>query len=304
MASEHAAAVSLTSLRKNCSRLSSVVRRTFGGRTNDSSPPSVEASPQPPASSTSPASAWFWEHYSESATEILEFLGGDDIRLGGKRVADIGCGDGIIDLGVAHKAQPEMLVGFDVNLTDTVHLLEQARTEGVADRLPACLDFRECRPRQLPYDDDAFDVVFTWSAFEHMADPTAVLSEVRRVLRPFGTLMLQLWPFFHSEHGAHLEEWFPEGFVQLLKEPEEIEREMRERTEGDDQWMEYKLREFHNLNRITVDQLQDALLANGFRVAKLELLTHAVHIPVELARHPLSLLGLAGVKLLASLDWA
>jgi hypothetical protein len=46
---------------------------------------------------------WFTEHFDEAAGKILDFLDGDGISLEGRRVGDIGCGDGIIDLGVALK---------------------------------------------------------------------------------------------------------------------------------------------------------------------------------------------------------
>ncbi len=59
--------------------------------------------------------------------------------------------------------------------------------------------------------------------------------------------------------------------------------------------------EYESLNRITLDQLHNAILAAGMTVTKLELLTSAVHIPVDLGHMPLSLLGVGGVKLLAIL---
>jgi ubiquinone/menaquinone biosynthesis C-methylase UbiE len=254
-----------------------------------------ESTPQEPPN-------WFWEHYDVTAREIVAFLAGDGISLTGARVADIGCGDGIIDLGLMHQARPAALVGFDVNVVERRRLLEHAMAAGAAEELPASLEFRQCGERTLPADDASFDVVVTWSAFEHISDPAAVFGEIRRVLRPHGTLMLQLWPFYHSQHGAHLEEWYPEGFVQFTKPVDEVDAEVRGWA-ADAEWADYKLHEFRNLNRITLDDLQQALLSQGFRVAKLELLSHAVHIPLQLAREPLSLLGVAGVKLLATTQW-
>jgi 2-polyprenyl-3-methyl-5-hydroxy-6-metoxy-1,4-benzoquinol methylase len=61
---------------------------------------------------------WFREHFDEAAQAILDFFAGDGIELDGKRVADIGAGDGIIDLGLALKGTPTRLVGFDIVETD------------------------------------------------------------------------------------------------------------------------------------------------------------------------------------------
>jgi len=244
-------------------------------------------------------SAWFAEHYKDAADQIIDFLAGDGISMTGRQVADVGCGDGIIDLGVAHKAEPARLVGFDVLPTDTDWLAERARAEGVCEALPAGLEFRTCGPRALPADDDSFDFVFTWSAFEHVEDPVAVFREIHRVLRPGGILMLQIWPLYNSEHGAHLWQCIPDRFVHLIKSAEEIEAEVRATTRYPQETTDEFLEVFDTLNRVTLDDLQRAMLAASLRVAKLEIQSESVHIPPELARRSLSQLGISGVKLLA-----
>ena len=245
------------------------------------------------------SSEWFWEHYDDAADQIISFLAGDGLSLTGKDVADVGCGDGIIDLALAQKAAPASFVGFDVR-PSTGDMLAKARAEGVAEELPPQLRFETSQQTRLPAGDDSFDFVVTWSTFEHVQEPAALLRDVHRVLRPGGILMLQLWPFYHSEHGSHLWQWFSDGFVQLRSSPPEIERAVRGNPGPDPPWAEEMLEEFRTLNRITLDGLQSALHSARFAVRKLELLTHAIHIPPELERYPLSLLGVAGVKLLAS----
>jgi len=254
-----------------------------------------------PTRETRSSAQWFAEHYHDAADAVLAFFAEAGIDLAGRSVADIGAGDGTIDLGVAVKGRPERLVGFDVVETDMAALAAMARREGVVARLPENLEFRTSRARSLPAEDDSFDLAFSWSTFEHVTEPTALLREVRRVLRPHGVLMIQIWPFFHSQHGSHLWHWFPEGFVQLLRDEADIEAAVRRRLGPDPEWAEVLLAEFRSCNRLTLDGLQAALLAAGFHVAKLELLTEPVHVPPELERYPLSQLGVAGVKLLAGI---
>jgi SAM-dependent methyltransferase len=242
---------------------------------------------------------WFAEHHAGAAQEIIDFLGGDGITLEGRRVADVGSGDGVIDLGLVQRAAPAALVGFDIVPTNAATLLERARTYGVADELPPALSFAHSEPARLPAPDASFDVVVSWSAFEHIADVGAVLREVRRVLRPDGVFFLQLWPFFYSPLGSHLWEWCPEPYHHLAEPAEETRR--RVRTSGHEpEFAEMMLREFGTLNRITVDELGAALLASELAVRKLELLPACSHVPAAALRHPLSALGVSGVKLLAT----
>lgn len=252
-----------------------------------------------PTEAPPPASPWNEESYGTAVDEVVEFFGEEGIDLRGTRVADIGCGDGVMDLGLAQRAGPELLVGYDIAPVDTDSLLARARAQGVAEELPPNLRFDLCEPERLPGEDDGFDYIFSWSAFEHVVRPVPVLKEVRRILRPEGTLMIQLWPFFHSKHGSHLWDWFPDGFGQLLHFPAEVERRVLAEPERGPGWTSHLLEAFHELNRITLDDLHRALLLGGFTVTKLQLLSEPFHVPEELAHLPLGVLAISGVKLLA-----
>lgn len=252
------------------------------------------------AAERDPESTWFWDHYEQAASEIVEFLARAGVSLNQKHVADVGCGDGFMALGVVNHGHPARLVGFDIVLTDTEHLLRRALAEGAASSLPPALSFVKSTPLRLPADDCEFDVVCTWSAFEHIADPLAVLREIRRVLKRDGALFLQLWPFYFSDRGSHLWEWFPEPFHHLRDSSEVIVDAMRQSSVGGQERSEYMINEFRSLNRITLGELQDALIGSGFDIVRFELLTQLVAVPAELARSfRLSDLGISGVKLLA-----
>lgn len=246
------------------------------------------------------ANTWFRDHYDEAATKVVEFLALDGISLESKEVADIGAGDGIIDLGLVHKGRPSRLVAFDVNAVDPGDLLAAAMAEGVCDALPPALEFSVAGPTSLPAEDASFDVVVTWSAFERSADPLGVLREARRILRDDGCLFLQVWPFYHSQFGSHLRDWFPEGWEQLQRPGEEIEALVRASDLHGPEWVDVMLGEFAELNKVTVDDLGVALAEAGFDVRRLNLLSRSVPVPSMVAsRHPLSVLGIEGVELLA-----
>ncbi len=246
------------------------------------------------------ANTWFRDHYEEAAARVVEFLAMDGITLEGKQVADIGAGDGILDLGLAHKGRPQRLVAFDLNAMSLDDLLAAAIDEGVCDALPPSLEFVVSGTTSIPVEDRSFDIVVSWSAFEHIADPLGVLREVRRVLRDDGCLFLQVWPFYHSQFGSHLRDWFPQGWEHLEHPADEIEAIVRSSDLHAAEWADVMLREFGELNKVTVDDLGGALLEAGFDVRRLNLLTRAVAVPPSAAsRHALSVLGIEGVELLA-----
>jgi ubiquinone/menaquinone biosynthesis C-methylase UbiE len=256
--------------------------------------PAEKAQPEPAADRK-----WFFDHYDEAAGIAVDFLSAAGVALEGRTVADIGSGDGIIDLGIAHKGRPARLVGYDLRRTDASILRERARLHRVAEELPKALEFEESGLVRTPAPDDTFDVVISWSAFEHVQEPVMMFTEIRRILKPSGVLFLQLWPFWFSQKGSHLWDWFDLGFHHLLQHEDDILDVIRNSSRHPEDVSEYMIDEFRHLNRITVDELQRAMLAGGLAVRRFQLMSHLVDVPAAALRYPLSDLGISGVQLLA-----
>lgn len=241
---------------------------------------------------------WFREHYEDAPAQILDLLAADGFSLEGKDVADVGCGDGVIDLGVVHRGRPAMLVGYDIRPVDIEGLVAAATAAGIEQPLPDNLNFMVSEADRIPAVNDSFDIVYSWSVFEHVDKPVQMLSEIRRILRPDGVLFLQLWPFFYSQHGGHLWPHYDEGFPHLRRRTEAVLEDVglafgTDPTRSADD-------EYRSLNRLTLDGLQLALLAAGFQIGRAELITNTLHLDRELMRYRLSDLLIGGVKLLAS----
>jgi ubiquinone/menaquinone biosynthesis C-methylase UbiE len=273
--------------------------RTLRGGDN---PPPTSVSEPPTTPARTPQSQWFWDHYETAAGQVIETFAAEGISLTDRAVADVGCGDGIIDLGILHKARPRRLVGFDLNLTDTGHLTRLASEEGVGTSDWDGLSFERSEVARLPAEDGAFDFVTSWSAFEHISRPTDVLREIRRILADGGAFFLQLWPFYYSAKGSHLWEWFPEDHHHLQRAESEIVAELHASDLKPTDWTQMMAREFQHLNRITVEELQRSVLSAGFVVRRLELLTSPTRLTPELGRYSWLDLGVSGIKLIATRD--
>jgi SAM-dependent methyltransferase len=106
-------------------------------------------------------------------------------RYRGKRVLEIGCGMGTD--GSQFAAAGADYVGVDL----TEAAVGLARENLALRGLPG-----ECiatNAEQLPFPDASFDHVYSFGVIHHTSDPSAVLEQVKRVLRPGGTLTVMLY---------------------------------------------------------------------------------------------------------------
>jgi SAM-dependent methyltransferase len=93
----------------------------------------------------------------------------------GKRVLDVGCGEGAT---LFHLGQPEGAVGIDL----FEEKLSFART-----RLPACR-FVTASCESMPFDPGSFDHVLVRDVVHHLDEPERMVDECRRVLAPGGRI--------------------------------------------------------------------------------------------------------------------
>jgi len=117
------------------------------------------------------------------------------------RVLDLGCGIGNILIALAERTDfIHPAAGVDVS-PDLIRIGEREIAQaGLRDRIGL-----EVAPAtRLPFEDGAFDVVFTSHVLKHLDDEALLTSfrEVVRVLRPGGRFLL--WEFEKSARSALL----------------------------------------------------------------------------------------------------
>ncbi len=133
--------------------------------------------------------------------EVAQILSGVDLR--GRRVLDIGCGIGGVDIVLVREHGAREVVGIDVEPALVAQARDNARQAGCA----ASIDFRVVEPGSLGFAANTFDVVFSKDSMVHIPDKTAIYTDIRRVLKPQGALAVSDW--FGSEQPAtpEMNEW-------------------------------------------------------------------------------------------------
>lgn len=114
---------------------------------------------------------------------------------GDEVVLDVGCGSGLLLIGTARRLATGRAIGIDLWLdrdqaaNAPTRALENAAIEGVTDRVS--VETGDMRAR--PFPDKSFDVVVShWAVhnLEAASDRLIALTEMKRVLRPGGTILL------------------------------------------------------------------------------------------------------------------
>ena len=97
----------------------------------------------------------------------------------GARVLELGCGTGLILARVAEIA--DQVVGIDLS----EGMAQHARERGLDVHIGSVCD--------LPFDDDQFDLTYSFKVLAHIPDIDAALREAARVTRPGGHLLLEFY---------------------------------------------------------------------------------------------------------------
>jgi SAM-dependent methyltransferase len=126
----------------------------------------------------------------------------------GRRVLDAACGEGY-GLALMAAAGPESATGVDVDPATVEHVRERHG-----------LDARQADVRELPFADDAFDLVVSFETIEHVPEPERALDELARVLAPGGLLLISTpnASQYLVANEFHVREFGHDEFAGLLRE--------------------------------------------------------------------------------------
>ncbi len=132
----------------------------------------------------------------------------------GHRILDFGCGPGTISVGLAKAVAPGELHGVDMEESQ----IELARAVAEAGGQDNAI-FHVGDVTDLPFEDDFFDVAHCHNLLMHVPDTSAVLAEVKRVLKPGGMIgcreMISASCFTYPDFGIIRKSW--DIFEDLLR---------------------------------------------------------------------------------------
>ena len=110
--------------------------------------------------------------YSEIVSRVME--------LQGRKILDLGCGNGNV-IRMLQKNREAEYSGVDIS---------EAMIREAQKRVGKGVELKAADAAALPYSNDIFDIIICNASFHHYTDPDAALEEIKRVLKPGGTLVL------------------------------------------------------------------------------------------------------------------
>lgn len=118
--------------------------------------------------------------------------------LSGKTVIDFGCGDGQQSVAMAQASGSVRVIGLDIQQKH----LDQARQRALGAGVEARCTF-------ATQTDERADLIVSFDAFEHFADPLEILRVMSRLLKPGGEAVISFGPTWLHPYGGHLFSVFP-----------------------------------------------------------------------------------------------
>jgi SAM-dependent methyltransferase len=128
----------------------------------------------------------------DQAQTLSDLLHHDEIHPPGSLILEAGCGTGAQTVILARNNPAARLVAVDRSPESLAQARRATEAAGLAN-----VRFEPADIMRLSFPDAMFDVVFVCFVLEHLADPPAALAELKRVLRPGGTITV-----IEGDHGS------------------------------------------------------------------------------------------------------
>jgi ubiquinone/menaquinone biosynthesis C-methylase UbiE len=129
---------------------------------------------------------------TDQAQTLAERLHHDTKYPEGSRVLEAGCGTGAQTVILAKNSPGARITSCDISELSLEEAERKVREEGFDG-----IQFKQGDVYRLPFEEEVFDHVFVCFVLEHLARPLDALAELKRVVRPGGTITL-----IEGDHGS------------------------------------------------------------------------------------------------------
>jgi ubiquinone/menaquinone biosynthesis C-methylase UbiE len=130
-------------------------------------------------------------------------------------ILDVACGTGEFERLLLSEHSTQQIVGVDIS----ENMLTIAKEK--CNNFPQ-VSFYQASAEVLPFADNTFDVIVSASSFHYFDNPIAVLTEMRRVLKPNGKVIILDWckDFFFCKVFDIFLKFFDEAYEQCYTQKE------------------------------------------------------------------------------------
>ena len=150
----------------------------------------------------------YFEHEYAKGVEAIDRFKNLSVDMEKKRALDFGCGAGGLTYRIAERCSEA--AGIDIEQYKIDHANQQR------ERLGTNVEFVCYDGETIPFEDNSFDLIFCIDVAEHLPRLEHYLSELARVLKPDGDLLLSFGPPWMHAHGKHMWSKLPGWWTHLL----------------------------------------------------------------------------------------
>jgi len=159
--------------------------------------------------------------------KFLDILIAETEALRPEKILDAGCGEGFILERLRARSVGQVLRGVDI----------QQQAIDLGRQVHPHLTMQQGSVFELPFEDNAFDVVICSEVLEHLEHPEKALKELARVTRKYTIITVPNEPFFRlanflrgknvSRWGndiEHIQHWSSQGIAEFVNREFEVKK--------------------------------------------------------------------------------
>lgn len=174
--------------------------------------------------------------------------------VSGKRVVDLGCGDGYQSIALVKKYGCSV-IGVDSNQNTLRKAIENANDQNISSKE---LSFVENISANML---NSFDVVLSQNSFEHFSNPANMLDEMGSLLNNSGIILLTFGPPWLSPYGSHMHIFCKIPWINVLFS-EEVVMKVRSNFRSDGA----KRYEESGLNKMTIAKFESIVSSSRLKI--------------------------------------